>query len=148
MAPLAVGDQAPDFDAPTQDGTRLRLSSLRGHPVVLYFYPKADTPGCTVESKAFRDAHPEFQSHDVRIVGVSVDDVPAQRAFAQKYSLPFPLVADASKEIARSYGVLRPSGRANRVTFYLDDRGRIVRIVEDSSPSPHVDQAKELFLTA
>ncbi|HKS59838.1 MAG TPA: peroxiredoxin [Thermoplasmata archaeon] len=146
MSSVSVGELAPDFEAPTQDGNRLKLSALRGHPVVLYFYPKADTPGCTIESKSFRDSHPEFQAHDVQVVGVSVDDVPAQLAFAEKYSLPFPLVADVSKEIARRYGVLNPSGRARRVTFYIDTSGKIVRIVDNSSPGPHVEQAKELFL--
>lgn len=146
MAVPAVGSVAPDFEGQTQDGASLRLSALRGQPVVLYFYPKADTPGCTIESKAFRDAHPEFQSHHVAIVGVSVDDVAAQHAFAQKYSLPFPLVADVGKEVARQYGVLSPSGRARRVTFYIDSQGKIVRVVEDSSPSPHVSEARAVFL--
>ena len=75
---LAAGDAAPDFVAPNQDGTSFRLSSLKGSPTVLYFYPKADTPGCTIESKGFRDVHKEFSAAKVHIVGVSVDDCPAQ----------------------------------------------------------------------
>ena len=78
---VAIGDAAPDFQAPNQDGTPFRLSSLKGSPVVLYFYPKADTPGCTIEAKGFRDVYGDFAAKKVAIVGVSTDDCPAQKAF-------------------------------------------------------------------
>jgi len=145
---IAVGDPAPDFVAPNQDGTSFRLSSLRGSPVVLYFYPKADTPGCTIESKGFRDAHAEFAARKVQIVGVSVDDCPAQKAFVEKYGLPFPLIADASKKVATAYGVLGPRGTARRVTFLIDGAGKVVDVVDNSSPDPHLKAARERFLTA
>jgi thioredoxin-dependent peroxiredoxin len=143
---VAIGDVAPDFVAPTQDGTPLKLSSLRGSPVVLYFYPKADTPGCTIESKGFRDVYPEFQSKKVHVVGVSVDDCPAQQAFAQKYGLPFPLVADTSKNVSTLYGVLGSHGSARRVTFLIDAGGKVVDVIDAGSPDPHVAKARARFL--
>ncbi|MCI4331847.1 MAG: peroxiredoxin [Thermoplasmata archaeon] len=144
---VGVGELAPDFDAKISGGTRLKLSSLRGAPVVLYFYPEADTPGCTVESKGFRDFYAEFQARKVHIVGVSVDDVACQDAFALKYKLPFPLVADTSKDVATAYGVLRPSGRARRVTFLIDPAGKVVEIVDNPAAPPHVEKARQRFLS-
>jgi len=143
---VAVGDPAPDFVAPNQDGSPFRLSSLKGSPVVLYFYPKADTPGCTIESKGFRDAHAEFAAKKVHIVGVSVDDCPAQKAFMEKYGLPFPLIADSSKAVASAYGVLGPRGSARRVTFLIDPNGTVVEVVDSSSPDPHLKAARARFL--
>ncbi|HYB78189.1 MAG TPA: peroxiredoxin [Thermoplasmata archaeon] len=143
---IAVGEPAPDFVAPNQDGKSFQLASLRGSPVVLYFYPKADTPGCTIESKGFRDAHGEFAAHKVQIVGVSVDDCPAQKAFVDKYGLPFPLIADASKKVANAYGVLGPRGTARRVTFLIDPAGKVVEVVDNPSPDPHLKAARDRFL--
>jgi thioredoxin-dependent peroxiredoxin len=145
---IAVGAPAPDFEAPDQDGRPFRLSSLRGHPVVLYFYPKADTPGCTIESKGFQSHLPEFSARGVKIVGVSVDDCPAQKAFAQKYGLTFPLVADAKKEVGEKYGVLGPHGVARRVSFHLDPKGAVLEVVDNSSADPHLARARARFLTA
>jgi thioredoxin-dependent peroxiredoxin len=142
---IAVGDMAPDFEAPVQDGTPFKLSSLRGAPVVLYFYPKADTPGCTIESKGFRDHYPEFRAKKVHVVGVSTDDCPEQKAFADKYGLQFPLVADRSQAVATAYGVLS-RGHARRVTFLIDAHGKVVDVVDNSSPDPHLARARSLFL--
>ena len=144
----ATGELAPDFDAPTSTGKSLKLSSLRGHPVVLYFYPEADTPGCTVESKGFRDIYAELQGRHVAVVGVSCDPVDKQCAFAEKYALPFPLVADASKAVATAYDVLRPSGRARRVTFFIGADGKVKEIVDSSEASKHVARAQALYLTS
>ncbi|HKN06785.1 MAG TPA: peroxiredoxin [Thermoplasmata archaeon] len=144
---VAVGDTAPDFVAPNQDGTSFRLSSLRGSPVILYFYPKADTPGCTTESKGFRDVHGEYLAKKVHIVGVSVDDCPEQKAFAQKYGLPFPLIADTSKAVSKAYGVLGPRGSDRRVTFLIDAQGKVLDVVDASSPDPHLERARARFLT-
>ena len=141
-----MGDTAPDFTAPNQDGTPFRLSSLRGSPVVLYFYPKADTPGCTIEGKGFRDVYPEFTARKVNVVGVSVDDCPAQKAFAQKYGFPFPLIADTSKAVATAYGVLGPKGSARRVTFLIDANGKVLEVVDSSSAGPHLERARARFL--
>ncbi|HTT44970.1 MAG TPA: peroxiredoxin [Thermoplasmata archaeon] len=144
---VAVGDIAPDFVAPNQDGTPFRLSSLKGSPTVLYFYPKADTPGCTIEAKGFRDVYPEFTARKVNIVGVSVDDCPDQKAFAQKYGLPFPLIADTSKSVATSYGVLNPHGSARRVTFLLDGDGKVLEVVDTSKADTHIARARARFLS-
>jgi peroxiredoxin Q/BCP len=140
------GELAPVFDAPTADGKHLQLSSLRGHPVVLYFYPQADTPGCTVESKGLRDIYTELKAKKVEVVGVSVDGVDEQCKFADKYHLPFPLVADSTKQVATSYGVLRPSGRANRVTFFIDPQGKIAEVLTSSDATAHVEKARSLYL--
>jgi peroxiredoxin Q/BCP len=119
---------------------------LRGSPVILYFYPQADTPGCTTESKGFRDVHAEFQARNVQVVGVSVDDCPAQKAFADKYTLPFPLIADSTKSVTRAYGVLGPRGQARRVTFLLDGQGKVLEVVDTSKAAAHVDAARARFL--
>jgi thioredoxin-dependent peroxiredoxin len=143
---VAVGELAPDFESVDQDGAPFRLSSLRGAPVILYFYPKADTPGCTSESKGFRDHYAEFRGRKVQVVGVSVDDCPEQKAFQKKYGLPFPLVADAKKEVAKKYGVLAPQGYARRVSFFLDGDGRVLEVVDAASPDPHLERARARFL--
>jgi thioredoxin-dependent peroxiredoxin len=145
---IAVGDAAPDFEAPDQDGKPFRLSSTRGAPTVLYFYPKADTPGCTIEAKGFQSELGTFGKAGVRVVGVSVDDCPAQKAFAQKYGLAFPLVADAKAEVGRLYGVLGPRGSARRVTFLLDGTGKVVEVVDGVKAEEHVERAKARFLNA
>lgn len=143
---LAPGDVAPDFEALNRDGTPFKLSELKGHPVVLYFYPKADTPGCTVEAKEFEKHLPAFRARDVRVVGVSVDDCPDQQAFARKYGLSFPLIADTAKAIARAYGVLAPEGRARRVSFFLDGQGKVLEIVQGVPPDVHVARARSRYL--
>jgi thioredoxin-dependent peroxiredoxin len=142
---VAVGEPAPDFEAPDQNGSPFRLSTLRGAPVALYFYPRADTPGCTIEAKGFQQHLGEFAARGVKIVGVSVDDCPAQKAFASKYGLQFTLVADAKKDVARRYGVLGPSGTAKRVTFLIDKAGTIAEVV-DGAPDHHVERARTRFL--
>ena len=142
---VAVGEIAPDFEAPNQDGASFKLSSLRGAPVVLYFYPKADTPGCTIEAKGFQEHYQEFLAKEVHVIGVSTDDCPHQKAFATKYGLGFPLIADHSKAVAGKYGVLGPSGNARRVSFFLDGSGKVLEVV-DGSPDTHVARARARFL--
>jgi peroxiredoxin Q/BCP len=145
---LAVGDTAPDFVAADQDGKPFQLSALRGSPVVLYFYPKADTPGCTIETKGFRDVQAEYLARKVRIVGVSVDGSPAQKAFAEKYGIAFPLIADPTKKVVSAYGVLGPRGLARRVTFLVDPKGKILEVVDSPSPDPHLERARARFLSS
>ena len=140
---LAVGQEAPDFSGTLADGNRLTLSSLRGHPVVLYFYPKANTTGCTLEARGFTEHYPDFQKAGVAVVGVSVDSVESQKKFVDKCSIPFPLVADHDKSIAKQYGVLGFLGVAKRVTFYLDSNGRVAEVHEGLTPGPHVQRALE-----
>ncbi|MGI0132440.1 MAG: peroxiredoxin [Thermoplasmata archaeon] len=145
---IAVGETAPDFEAPTAHGEKLQLARLRGHPVILYFYPKADTPGCTVEAKGFRDEYERYRAKGVEVVGVSVDPVEDQCAFQEKYTLPFPLIADASKQVARRYGVLSDGGSARRVTFLLDASGSVVEVVDDRRAETHLERARARFLSA
>ena len=143
---LAPGDVAPEFEADAQDGTRLRLSQFRGSPLVLYFYPKASSLGCTRESVSFAQLHDEFQAKGVRIVGISVDDVEQQKRFAENCHLPFPLLSDANREIARSYGALGAFGLAKRVTFLIDADGRISDVVDSFLPGPHSERARQRWL--
>ena len=141
-----VGAQAPDFEAKLADGSPFRLSSLKGSSVVLYFYPKADTPGCTTESKGFRDAHAQYRTRKVEVVGVSVDDCPAQKAFAERYGLPFRLVADPEKSVAKAYGVLAPQGYARRVSFLLSPDHQVLEVIDNPKADVHLAAARRRFL--
>ena len=140
---LAVGEEAPDFTGTTADGSPLTLSSLRGRPVVLYFYPKADTAGCRREARGFTDLYPDLARQGHAVVGVSVDTVEAQEHFRQSCRIPFPLVADRDGSIARMYGVLGMFGLAKRITFFLDANGRVLEVVQGLLPGPHVRRAAE-----
>ncbi|MGA7477197.1 MAG: peroxiredoxin [Thermoplasmata archaeon] len=144
---LAVGDEAPDFAIPLADGTTRTLASYRGRKVVLYFFPKANTAGCTRETRGFAEHYEEFQRAGVEVIGVSVDTTETQTAFAEKCGSRFPLVGDPSKEIARKYGVLGLLGWAKRVTFLVDGEGRVRGIVEGMLPAPHL-RAAETWATA
>jgi thioredoxin-dependent peroxiredoxin len=143
---VAVGEPAPEFQAPDQDGKEFRFSSLKGSPVVLYFYPAADTPGCTIEAKGFRDHMGEFRAKGVHVVGVSTDTCADQKAFASKYGLNFTLISDAGHAVAKAYGVLHPSGRARRVSFLVGKDGKVLDVVDSSSAETHVTRARERFL--
>ncbi len=134
---------APSFAGPTADGSTLDFASLRGRPVVLYFYPKANTTGCTLEARGFAENFPELSKAGIAVVGVSVDSVADQKSFSDKCGLPFPLVADHDKSIARQYGVLGFLGMAKRVTFFIGPEGRVEEVVEGMLPGPHVRRAVE-----
>jgi peroxiredoxin Q/BCP len=140
---IRAGEMAPDFTAPAADGSPFTLSTLRGRPVILFFFPKAGSMGCTMETRAFADHHDEFQKAGVRVVGVSVDSVPTQSKFASDCHVSFPLVSDAAKTVARAYGVLGFLGFARRVTFYVGGDGRIEEVIEAIGPGPHVRRALE-----
>jgi thioredoxin-dependent peroxiredoxin len=136
----AVGSMAPDFRLQDQDSEWHSLADYQGQWVALYFYPKADTPGCTTEACNFRDDIMRFRSMGVAIVGVSLDDVESQQAFAEKYSLPFPLLSDREAEVADLYGVRRgfgPIRYAHRETFLIDPSGRIAMHYDDVDPDTH-----------
>jgi peroxiredoxin Q/BCP len=143
---LVAGDVAPDFVGVTADGGQLRSADLRGAPLILYFYPRANSAGCTRESIGFAHYHRAFADRGIGIVGVSVDDQEDQKRFAEKCSLPFPLIADSSKEIARAFGVLGAFGLAKRVTFFLDANGRVVDVVDSFLPGAHVQRARARWL--
>ncbi|MCI4324394.1 MAG: peroxiredoxin [Thermoplasmata archaeon] len=143
---IQPGDVAPDFEGISTQGSGFRLSSLRGGPVILYFYPRAGSLGCTYESIGFAKEHPALKERGVSIVGVSVDSLSDQRAFLETCSLPFPLVADGDQAIARRFEVLGAFGHARRVTFLLDADGRVLQVVDSIRPGAHVTAAKRTFL--
>jgi len=140
---IEPGAIAPDFRGTTQDGQPISLSTYRGRPVVLYFYPKANTTGCTLEARGFAEHYPELQKSGAEVIGVSVDSVESQKDFSEKCHLPFPLVADHDKSIARQYGVLGLLGIAKRVTVLLDAEGKVVERVDGMMPGRHVERAVE-----
>lgn len=135
---LAVGAPAPDFSFHAPDGSTRTLSSYRGHPVVVYFFPKANTTGCTIETRGFAERYPRFQQQGLEVIGVSVDHADTQASFAQKCGSQFPMVGDDSKGIAKAYGVLGLLGVTKRVTFLLDRDLRVREVVEGMLPAPHL----------
>ncbi len=147
---LTEGKLAPDFTLPTDTGEDLTLSSLRGRPVVLYFYPKDDTPGCTTESCEFRDMMPRFDESKAVILGVSPDDVKSHQKFKAKFELTFPLIADTEKVAANAYDVWQEKSMygkkymgVERTTFLIDAEGRIARIFSKVKPAGHAAEVME-----
>jgi peroxiredoxin Q/BCP len=147
MPRIKVGDPAPDFSLVSQDGEETRLSDLigRGGSVVVYFYPKDRTPGCTAEAGAFRDSYPKFAELGAEVVGISSDSVDSHKGFASECGLPFKILSDADGEVRRKYGVSSTMGLIpGRVTYVIDRRG-IVRYVFSSQlqATRHVKEALE-----
>lgn len=144
---LKVGDEAPDFSAPTANGTTISLHSLRGKWVVLYFYPKAFTPGCTAETIRFRDNYEELKGLGAEVLGISVDDLETQCKFADRYQVTFPILSDSSRVISRSYDVLWPLlSRNKRFTFVIDGKG-VVRAIfrHEFQVSKHLDNVRSFL---
>lgn len=138
------GDTAPDFTLKADDGSDVSLSDFRGSKVVLYFYPKDDTPGCTKEACEFRDAHAQYRDIDAVVLGVSPDPVENHVKFRDKYDLPFPLLADPEHEVAEAYGVWRRKSMfgkkfwgIERTTFLIDEDGRIEKVYANVKPKGH-----------
>jgi len=147
---VTEGQIAPDFTLPATDGSTVRLLDLRGKKVVLYFYPKDDTPGCTKEACAFRDNLGVLQSMGVVVLGVSPDSVASHQRFAQKYGLPFPLLADEGAQVATTYGVWKEKkqyGRTymgiERTTFLIDENGIVQRVFPKVKVDGHVEEVIE-----
>jgi peroxiredoxin Q/BCP len=147
MRLLQVGDKAPEFRAPDQDGETVSSKDLRGRKVVLYFYPKDDTPGCTKEACSFRDGFSKFRKRKIEVLGVSVDDEKSHRKFAEKFDLPFRLLADPDKRIVKDYGVWGEKslyGRkymgTHRVTYVIDEKGRIAGVWPKVKPDGHAEE--------
>lgn len=143
MAEVDSGEMAPDFQLMDQNGVVQRLSDYRGHWVVLYFYPKDDTPGCTKEACEFRDDYQRLSRMGVTLLGVSLDDIKSHQAFAAKYHLPFPLLSDPDGEVAKRYGSLFklwPLKFAKRHSFIIDPEGRVARVYRDVDPATHSDE--------
>ncbi len=144
---IREGDKAPDFELPTETGERLRLSGLRGKPVVVYFYPKDDTTGCTAEAKDFTRLAPDFKKIGVEVIGVSPDSADSHRRFAAKYDLKVRLAADADKAVANAYGVWveksmygRKYMGVERSTFLIDAAGKLARIWRKVKVTGHADE--------
>ncbi len=141
-----VGEAAPDFNLPDQDGKTHQLHDFAGKWLVLYFYPKDDTPGCTQEACAFRDDMHKLTALGAQVVGISVDDGVSHAEFAKKYHLPFPLLADKSTEVAARYGALMNLGFfkfAKRYTFLIDPQGRVAKVYQKVETSKHSQQIIE-----
>jgi thioredoxin-dependent peroxiredoxin len=143
---LKPGDAAPDFTAPTDGGGEVSLAALRGKKVVLYFYPKDDTPGCTTEACDFRDRSAEFEAKGAVVLGVSPDSVKSHDKFKKKHSLPFPLVADEDHAIAEAYGAWQEKSMygkkymgIQRSTFLIDEQGRIAEVWDKVKVAGHAD---------
>ena len=146
---IEVGKTPPDFTLLTDEGTPLTLSALRGRNVVLYFYPRADTPGCTIESCEFRDAFPRFEERDAVILGISPDTVVDQAKFKKKFDLPFTLLADADHAVAEQYGVWKEKKNygktymgVDRTTFLIGPDGRVTHIFEKVKPQGHAAEVE------
>lgn len=145
--PLKKDQPAPDFALKDQDGVVVRLSDFKGKPLILYFYPKDDTPGCTAEACTFRDSFEVFSDAGAVVVGVSSDSPESHKRFAKKYRLPFRLLSDEDESAKKAYGVYSMLGLlSGRVTFVIDGKG-VVRHVFSSQfqPKKHVDEALEVL---
>jgi peroxiredoxin Q/BCP len=147
---LEEGSKAPDFTLPADDGGKLKLSALRGSPVVLYFYPKDDTPGCTREACAFRDRGKQLARLGAKLLGVSPDPVERHQKFRDKYALNFPLLADVDHHVAEKFGAWREKNRygkktmgIQRSTFLIDASGRIAKVWRNVKVDGHDQQVLE-----
>ena len=147
MKALEAGDKAPDFTAEDQDGNSIRLKDYSGKKLVLFFYPKASTPGCTAEACNLKDNWEHFKSEGFEILGVSADTKKRQQNFKNKYELPYPLLADESKEVINAYGVWGPKkfmGKEyegiNRTTFVIDEQGIIEEVIGKVKTKDHAAQ--------
>ncbi|MCH7641522.1 thioredoxin-dependent thiol peroxidase, partial [Patescibacteria group bacterium] len=142
-----VGDNAPGFELPDQDGKLHKLSDYSGKHVLLYFYPKDFTPGCTTEACELRDNFPDFENLGVKVFGVSTDSVESHKRFAERHKLPFTLLADENKKVAKSYGVWKPKkifGReflgTHRTSFLIDPKEKIINIYSNVKPKIHAEE--------
>jgi thioredoxin-dependent peroxiredoxin len=141
---IEPADDAPDFELPNQDGEPVRLSDLRGHPVVVYFYPKADTPGCSTQACGVRDHRNDYSRLDATVLGISPDPVARIKKFADKHALAFPLLADEDHAVAERYGVWMQKsmyGRTywgnERTTFVIGPDGRVLDVLRKVKPAEH-----------
>ena len=144
---LKVGDNAPDFELPDQDGKTHKLSDYLGQTILLYFYPKDNTPGCTAEACQIRDSFPKFSDVNTQVLGISTDSIESHNKFAQKYKLPFTLLAAVKKEVVKSYGVYKPKklfGKeflgTTRTSFLIGKSGKIGKMYEKVKPAIHAEE--------
>ena len=151
---MEINDKAPEFTSLDQNGEKIALKDFHGRWVVLYFYPRADTPGCTIEACSFRDSFKKLQRTDAVVLGVSPDTPKAQKKFEEKYDLPFTLVADDDKTICNAYGVIQEKNMYGkkvmgvaRTTFIIGPDGRIKHIFKKVKPEGHADEVLEYLKT-
>lgn len=149
---LKEGDAAPDFKTRDEQGRPIKLSDFRGQQVVLYFYPKDDTPGCTKEACSLRDSHSTFEDRNIKVLGVSLDDETSHQAFISKYNLPFTLLSDTDHSVSEAYGVYGEQTWGDkkfmgvaRKTFLIDEEGRIKKIFDKVNVEQHSDEVLEAF---
>ena len=147
---MKVNDKAPEFTLPDQNGEEISLNQYRGKYVVLYFYPRADTPGCTIEACEFRDAYKKMQKSGAILLGISPDTSKAQNKFAEKFDLPFTLLADADKKVANAYQTVKEKNMYGkkvmgvaRMTFIIGPDGKIIHIFDKVKPEGHAEQVLE-----
>jgi len=152
---MKVNDKAPAFSLLDQDGNKISLKDFAGKTVVLFFYPKADTPGCTIEACGFRDTYKKIQATGTVILGVSADEPAKQKKFEEKFKLPYPLLADTDKKVCESYGVIQEKSMYGkkymgiaRMTFIIGPTGRIQHIYEKVKPEGHADEVLAYLKTA
>jgi peroxiredoxin Q/BCP len=141
------GSRAPDFTLTSDSGERVRLSQFRGRPVVLYFYPRDGSPGCTKQACGIRDSYDAFEERDAVVLGISTDDESSHMKFKQKHGLPFTLLADPDHEVAEQYGVWgerKFAGKTymgvERTTFLIDPEGRVAKVMRRVKPATHAEQ--------
>jgi thioredoxin-dependent peroxiredoxin len=144
------GSPAPDFTLTSDSGERVRLSQFRGRPVVLYFYPRDDSPGCTKQACGIRDSYDDFEERNIVVLGVSTDDEASHRKFKQKHELPFTLLADPDHEVSERYGVWgerKFAGKTymgvERSTFLIDPEGRVAKVMRRVKPATHAELVLE-----
>jgi len=144
---LKLNDKAPEFTLPDQNGEEVSLKALRGKYVVLYFYPRADTPGCTIEACEFRDSYKKLQKTGAVLLGISPDTPKAQKKFEEKFSLPFTLLGDAEKQVANAYGVMKEKNMYGkkvmgvaRTTFLIGPDGKLKHIFRNVKPEGHAEE--------
>jgi len=149
---IKEGDFAPDFTGRDQNGAAIKLSNFRGQRVVLYFYPKDDTPGCTKEACSFRDADAVYRSKNIKVIGVSLDDEKSHQKFIEKFNLPFALIADTDHAISEMYGTYGEKNNygkkymgINRTTFLIDETGKIIKIFKKVNTEQHADEVLRAF---
>ncbi|MBL8525395.1 MAG: thioredoxin-dependent thiol peroxidase [Betaproteobacteria bacterium] len=155
MTKLKPGDPAPDFTGKTTDGSKVSLKDYRGKKLIMYFYPMDDTPGCTAQACSLRDANKEIAKKGAAVLGISTQDSASHQKFTDKYKLNFPLLADTDKSVGKAYGTIGGGGllsaakslvgMADRVTFVIDEKGKITHVIDSPDTKNHAEEVLALL---